>query len=107
MNENKQIILFSTDSPSLGASYPLNHTVVEGSNLTLQCIVTDANPNPNITWYSVSAYTTLISYKDNLTFASVSRSHAGKYYCVADNGIGQVVVSRISTVDVQCKSSKA
>ena len=77
--------------------------VVEGSNITLQCKVTGANPKPNITWYGVSTNSTPISYEDNLTFTRIPRSHAGKYYCVVDNGIGDVAESRICTVDVQCK----
>ncbi|CAH3192554.1 unnamed protein product, partial [Porites evermanni] len=87
--------------PSLDSSFPYNHTVTEGNNLTLQCKVTAANPTPNITWYNVSTNKTLISYKGNLTFGLMTRSHAGRYQCVVENGIGQAAVSRISTVDVQ------
>ncbi|CAH3130640.1 unnamed protein product, partial [Porites lobata] len=90
--------------PSLDSSFPYNHTVTEGNNLTLQCKVTAANPTPNITWYNVSTNKTLISYKDNLTFGLITRSHAGRYQCVVENGIGQAAVSRISTVDVQYPS---
>ena len=97
------VLFCSADPPSLDSSFPYNHTVTEGNNLTLQCKVTAANPTPNITWYSVSATKTLISYKDNLTFGLITRSHAGRYQCVVENGIGQAAVSRISTVDVQCK----
>ncbi|KAL9951750.1 hypothetical protein ACROYT_G044474 [Oculina patagonica] len=88
--------------PSLDAMYPRDHTVVEGHNLTLKCKVTAANPNPNITWYNISANgNTTLSFGENLTFASIKRSNAGKYYCVAENGIGESAMSRISTVDVQ------
>ena len=97
------VLFCSADPPSLDSSFPYNHTVTEGNNLTLQCKVTAANPTPNITWYNVSATKTLISYKDNLTFGLITRSHAGRYHCVVENGIGQAAVSRISTVDVQCK----
>ena len=97
------VLLCFADPPSLDSSFPYNHTVTEGNNLTLQCKVTAANPTPNITWYSVSATKTLISYKDNLTFGLITRSHAGRYQCVVENGIGQAAVSKISTVDVQCK----
>jgi len=58
--------------------YPQNHTIVEGGNLTLQCRVTAANPEPNITWYSVTANSTALSYGANLTFVNISRSDAGK-----------------------------
>ena len=97
------VLFYSADPPSLDSSFPCNHTVTEGNNLTLQCKVTAANPTPNITWYNVSTNKTLISYKDNLTFGLITRSHAGRYQCVVENGIGQAAVSRISTVDVQCK----
>ena len=97
------VLFCSADPPSLDSSLPYNHTVTEGNNLTLQCKVTAANPTPNITWYNVSTNKTLISYKDNLTFGLITRSNAGRYQCVVENGIGQAAVSRISTVDVQCK----
>lgn len=97
------VLFCSADPPSLDSSFPYNHTVTEGNNLILQCKVAAANPTPNITWYNVSATKTLISYKDNLTFGLITRSHAGRYQCVVENGIGQAAVSRISTVDVQCK----
>ena len=97
------VLFCFADPPSLDSSFPYNHTVTEGNNLTLQCKVTAANPTPNITWYNVSTNKTLISYKDNLTFELITRSHAGRYLCVVENGIGQAAVSRIITVDVQCK----
>ena len=97
------VLLCFADPPSLDFSFPYDHTVTEGNNLTLQCKVTAANPTPNIKWYNVSATKMLISYKDNLTFELITRSHAGRYQCVVENGIGQPAVSRISTVDVQCK----
>jgi len=94
--------LFS-DPPSLDAMYPQNHTIAEGENLALQCRVTAANPQPNITWYSVTANSTALSYGANLTFVNISRFAAGMYYCVAGNGIGKDVTSRVSTIDVLCK----
>jgi len=94
--------LFS-DPPSLDAMYPQNHTIVEGENLALQCRVTAANPEPNITWYSVTANSTALSYGANLTFVNISRFDAGMYYCVVGNGIGKAVTSKVSTVDVLCK----
>ena len=92
-----------SDSPSLDPKYPSNATIVEGGNLTPQCRVTAANPEPNITWYRFTANNTALSYRANLTFVNASRGDAGKYYCVAGNGIGKAVTSAISTVDVQCE----
>ena len=84
-------------------SYPRNHTVIEGSNLILQCAVTAANPLPNITWYNAQARNTEISNSSSLNFINISRDRSGRYYCVARNGIGLAVISRMSTIDVQCK----
>ena len=84
-------------------SYPRNHTVIEGSNLILQCAVTAANPLPNITWYNAQARNTDISNSGRLNFVNISRDQSGRYYCVATNGIGLAVISGMSTIDVQCK----
>ena len=91
------------DPPFLDSAYPRNHTIAEGSNLTLLCKVTAANPEPNITWYTVVSNNTALSHRVNLTFINTSRNHAGKYYCVVDNGINGALTSSTSTVDVQCE----
>ena len=91
------------DPPLLDSSYPRNHTIAEGSNLTLHCNVTAANPEPNITWHSFTSNNTALSHGVNLTFINTSRSHAGKYYCVVNNGIYRALTSSTSTVDVQCE----
>ena len=91
------------DSPLLDSSYPRNHTIAEGNNLTLHCKVTAANPAPNITWYSFTSNNIALSHGVNLTFINTSRNHAGKYYCVVDNGIYRVLTSSTSTVVVQCE----
>ena len=91
------------DPPLLDSSYPRNRTIAEGSNLTLHCKVTAANPAPNITWYSFTSNNTALSHGVNLTFINTSRNHAGKYYCVVDNGIYGALTSSASTVDVQCE----
>ena len=100
---NTLITLVFADSPSLNASYPRDHTVVEGTNLTLRCKLTAANPPSNITWYNASSNSTALATGENFTFQNILRSDAGQYYCVAENGGGQATISRISTVDVLCK----
>ena len=92
----------SADPPLLNANHPYDNTVFEGENLTLQCKVTDANPQPNITWYRLPRSNTALSYGVNLTFVNVSRYDDGKYYCVVENGIGKII-SRTSSVNVLCK----
>lgn len=97
------LILFFSDPISLNKVYPRDHTTVEGANLTLQCKVTGGNPRPKITWHSVTGNITALSHGKNLTFFNISRSDAGQYFCVAENGVEQAVPSRISSIDVQCK----
>ena len=96
---NKAAVWF-TDSPSLIGCHPLHSTFVEGENLTLQCTVTAANPEPNITWYRAAANDTPLSYGFNLTFINISRFHMGKYYCVVSNGVGNKAISSTATVNV-------
>ena len=102
-DRNSPIVCLLSDSPSLQTTYPRDNTVVEGNKLTLLCKVTASNPRPNITWYSVSANDTVLSYEANFTFSNISRHDAGKYFCAADNGIGKAVTSRISSIEVHCK----
>ena len=66
--------------------------------------MTAANPEPNITWYSDTTNNTVLFYGANLTFINISRSDAGRYYCVVGNGVGKDVKSEVSTVNVQCKT---
>ena len=96
-------MFFLLDPPSLDGNFPKDRAVVEGSNITLQCKVTAANPEPNITWYNMTANGTALSYGIYLTFAYISRSDTGHYYCVVKNGVGQAVTSKISVLHVQCK----
>jgi len=98
-----QLQIFS-DPPSLNVIYSRNHTIVEGENLTLQCRVTAANPEPNITWYKGTVNSsTALSYGANFTLTNISRADAGNYYCTVGNGIGKPAISRISVVTVLCK----
>lgn len=96
-------IIISIDSPSLNFSYPRSHTVVEGSNLHLHCVVTEGKPRPNITWYNARANNSELSNSTSLSLFNISRDQAGEYYCVGTNGIGPVAISRMGVVDVQCK----
>ena len=101
-NDNNAIII-SIDSPSLNFSYPRSHTVVEGSNLQLHCVVTAGKPRPNITWYNARANNSELSNNTRLSLFNISRDQAGEYYCVGTNGIGPSAISRMGVVDVQCK----
>ena len=61
-----------------------------------------SSPQYNVV-YNVTRNSTEIYYGEHLTLGSISKFHARKYYCVATNGIGSAVTSKISTIDVQCK----
>ena len=41
--------------------------------MSLQCNVTAANPEPNITWYSATGNDTVLSDAVRLTFFNISR----------------------------------
>ena len=71
--------------------------------MSLQCNVTLANPEPNITWYSATGNDTVLSNAVHLTFSNISRSNSGNYFCVAENGIGPKLTSGMITLNVQCK----
>ena len=100
---NTNGIIISIDPPSLNFSYPRSHTVVEGSNLHLHCVVTAGKPRPNITWYNARANNSELSNNTSLSLFNISRDQAGEYYCAGTNGIGPAAISRMGVVDVQCK----
>ncbi|XP_039901198.1 sialoadhesin-like [Simochromis diagramma] len=61
--------------------------IVEGSSVTLTCS-SDANPAANYTWYKEDVINPL-SYQNQHVFSSILPSDSGKYYCTADNDLGQ------------------
>ncbi|KAI9529172.1 hypothetical protein NQZ68_013479 [Dissostichus eleginoides] len=63
--------------------------IEEGSSVTLTCS-SDANPAANYTWYKEdgSAYLPPFSDKLRLIFSSIQSSDSGKYYCKAENVLG-------------------
>nr|XP_058955959.1 B-cell receptor CD22-like [Pocillopora verrucosa] len=79
--------------------------IVEGVKMSLQCNVTAANPEPNITWYSATGNDTVLSNAVHLTFSNISRSNSGNYFCVAENGIGPKLTSGMITLNVQYSPS--
>ena len=71
-------------------------TVIEGGNVTLQCLA-DGKPTPNITWTRLSDNRIV-----NMPLTDITRQDAGKYRCTADNGIGSPAIGDVWIV-VQCE----
>ena len=88
--------------PQLDNSYPENKTLVEGDELVLHCKVDAADPAPNITWKKVGEEGRSFDVGKRLNFTA-NRTDDGKYRCFAENGIGDIVMSRVATVVVHCK----
>uniref|UniRef100_A0A669E900 B-cell receptor CD22 n=1 Tax=Oreochromis niloticus TaxID=8128 RepID=A0A669E900_ORENI len=74
--------------------------IVEGSSVTLTCS-SDANPAANYIWYKEDVINPL-SYQNQHVFSSILPSDSGKYYCTADNNLGQKR-SESRTIDVKCE----
>ena len=99
----KSLSLFFSDPPSFIDLKNQTKEIVEGVKMSLQCNVTVANPEPNITWYSATGNDTVLSNAVHLTFSNISRSNSGNYFCVAENGIGPKLTSGMIILNVQCK----
>ena len=99
----KFLSLFFSDPPSFIDLKNQTKEIVEGVKMSLQCNVTVANPEPNITWYSATGNDTVLSDAVRLTFFNISRSNSGNYFCVAENGIGPKLTSGMIILNVQCK----
>ena len=97
------ISFFFSDPPSFIDLKNQTKEIVEGVKMSLQCNVTAANPEPNITWYSATGNDTVLSNAVHLTFSNISRSNSGNYFCMAENGIGPKLTSGMITLNVQCK----
>ena len=89
--------------PSLDGTNPINHTITEGTIMTLLCNVTTANPAPTITWTSTADNGRVYPNGATLTL-NVTRRDSGQYGCVADNGVKMAAVSHFAHINVECKS---
>ncbi|KAL3996903.1 BTB/POZ domain-containing protein KCTD1/15 [Sarotherodon galilaeus] len=88
-----------TDAPKLpSVSVSPSAEIVEGSSVTLTCS-SDANPAASYTWYKEDVINPL-SYQNQHVFSSILPSDSGKYYCTADNNLGQKR-SESRTIDVK------
>ena len=81
-------------------------SVVEGSNVTLRCVVTGGG-NLNYQWRRVSGSLPSNVRRSNggqiLTIRNIAISDSGEYYCEVDNG-GDTVSSMRVQVTIRSKS---
>ncbi|XP_005751875.1 B-cell receptor CD22-like [Pundamilia nyererei] len=76
------------DAPKLpSVSVSPSAEIVEGSSVNLTCS-SDANPAASYTWYKEDVINPLRDQKQHF-FSSILPSDSGKYYCTADNDLGQ------------------
>lgn len=88
--------MFLTVPPSL-TTRPSDQTLIENQEVKFLCAAI-GNPTPTITWIrdgNTLAEGETLSLKTN-------RSHSGKYWCSASNGLG-AAVNASADLDVQCK----
>ena len=84
------------DPPSL-KTRPSKESVLEDTNVTLRCSAT-GNPIPKITWFKDGK---AIGSGETLSL-NVQRNVAGKYWCSAENGVGEAV-NASADIDVNCE----
>ena len=89
-------ISFNPDPPSL-TTRPSKQTVLQGTNVTMSCSAT-GNPIPKITWFKDGK---AIGSGETLSL-NAQRNVAGKYWCSADNGVGEAV-NASADIDVHCE----
>ena len=89
-------ICIHPDPPSL-KTRPSKQTVLQGTNVTMSCSAT-GNPIPKITWFKDGK---AIGSGETLSL-NVQRNVTGKYWCSADNGVGEAV-NASADIDVQCE----
>ena len=101
---NKQLILpptFYPDPPNLDPDFPRDHSITEGETVSLRCVVKASNPFPNITWIKLSDPGKVFPNDINLNLSNVAHDDEGEYRCLAGNGVGGQIWSRVARVKVQ------
>uniref|UniRef100_A0A3B4GI21 B-cell receptor CD22 n=1 Tax=Pundamilia nyererei TaxID=303518 RepID=A0A3B4GI21_9CICH len=83
--ELSDFFLYAPKLPSVSVSPSAE--IVEGSSVNLTCS-SDANPAASYTWYKEDVINPLRDQKQHF-FSSILPSDSGKYYCTADNDLGQ------------------
>ena len=77
--------------------------VREGETATLECKVTDANPNNSITWkwIKIDSPNSALHNGSRFIISNIQRGRAGSYHCTATNTEGTSDAATVD-VDVQC-----
>ena len=78
--------------------------VREGETATLECKVTDANPNNSITWKWIKTDSPNSALHNGSRFiiSNIQKGRAGSYSCTASNTAGTSDEATVK-VDVQCE----
>ena len=74
-------------------------TVQEGEDLSLSCSAVSGSPEPVLRWGRCAGQ--VLAESPQLSLTSLTRTEAGCYQCLADNGWGQEPVTRDLTIIVQ------
>lgn len=72
----------------------------------MNCVVKESNPEPNITWVKLSDRAKVCPSGASLRQRSVSKDDEGEYRCLAENGIGEQIMSRIAYLSVEGQLSQ-
>ena len=89
-------MFFVSVAPSL-ITTPTDQTALESATATFYCNAT-GNPTPKITWIKDGK---TVAKGNTLSFET-NRTHSGKYWCLAENGLNSTV-NASANLDVQCK----
>nr|XP_022327036.1 B-cell receptor CD22-like isoform X1 [Crassostrea virginica] len=92
--------------PEVRFTPPNLHKVREGETATLECKVTDANPNNSITWKWIKTDSPNSALHNGSRFiiSKIQRGRAGSYSCTASNTVGTSDAATVN-VDVLYKPS--
>ena len=92
-----------SDPPNLDPNYPRDHSITEGETVSLSCVVTASNPRLNITWIKLRDPAKVFPSDINLDLSNTVHDDEGEYRCLAENGVGGQIWSRVARVEVQSK----
>ncbi|XP_068686462.1 hemicentin-1-like isoform X2 [Montipora foliosa] len=87
--ENATVVISTVDAPSVKV-HPTSSVVVEGHNITLNCVAT-GRPEPVLSWTKVGESSQVLSENSSLILSNVCRpgtlDNTIQYQCTAENGV--------------------